>query len=608
MARSHLSAGQNVELPSAADVLTLTVTAAAGAPRPPNLFAFLLTAADVVRSDDDVVFYNQPEHSSASVTLAEPGKPAAARIVLRRVPPDVYKVVLAIASDDGPLLPGVSLALSDESGRVGLAATTAGSGCEHALLLLEVYRRSGAWRVRFVDQGWGRGLVALLQEFGVTVDASDDAQAGTPAAAAGVETAERTHQPATPTVTVTPPVAPPSDPREVTALRSEADELRAQLFALRRQIREARTGLVQTDELALLQEVGYYQFSHPLDDAAEYRERLDKLRLKIKAALRDKTAVRSAPGWTVNGSARDGAALVRDFSKLMLRAYNVEADNCVRTVRPHTLDAVTRRLDRTRDAILKLGAMMAVSIDDGYHEMRVRELRLTTDFQAKLEQEKEQMRADRERLREDAKALAELQREEARLLKERSHYQTVLERMAPDDAPARQQIQAQLDAIDGGLAGVRAREANTRAGYVYVISNPGAFGELIVKIGMTRRLDPMDRVHELGNASVPFRYDVHALIFSQDAVGLEGKLHAEFSELRVNRVNLRREFFQVRPAEVRDALLRIGRDHVLEYHEAAEALEWRQSLALSEAGTHLAAGAEAGPAGGGVRLRAGSSP
>lgn len=604
MTQTRLSPGQNVELPTAADVLTLTVTAAAGAPGPPDLFAFLLTAAGVVRGDDDVVFYNQPEHSSASVVLAEQGKPVAARLVLGRVPADVHKVVLAIASDAGPLLPGVSLALSDQSGRVGLAATTAGSGGEHALLLLEVYRRSGAWRVRFVDQGWDRGLVDLLQEFGVTVDANDDTEAGTPAAAAGAETAARTHRPAATPAVATPAATPPA---EVTALRSEADELRGELFALRRQVRDARTELVQTDELALLQEVGYYQFSHPLDDAAEYRERLDKLRLKIKAALRDKTAVRSAPGWTVNGSAKDGAALVRDFSKLMLRSYNVEADNCVRTVRPHTLDAVTRRLDRTRDAILKLGAMMAVSIDDGYHEMRVRELRLTTDFQAKLEQEKEQMRADRERLREDAKALAELQREEARLLKERSHYQTVLARLTPNDAPGRQQIQAQLDAIDGGLAGVRAREANTRAGYVYVISNPGAFGELVVKIGMTRRLDPMDRVHELGNASVPFRYDVHAMIFSDDAVGLEGKLHAEFSALRVNRVNLRREFFQVRPADVRDALLRLGRDHVLEYHEAAEASEWRQSLALSEADTHPASGAGAGPAGSGVRLRSGPS-
>lgn len=598
MIRSQLSAGQNVQLPPGAGVLTVKVTAARDAAGPPDLFAFLLTAADVVRGDGDVAFYNQPEHSSLAVVVAAPGEPGTARVVLQHLPPDVERVVIAVANDDGPLLPGMTLDLTADSGQVDLAATTAGSGGEHALLLVEVYRRNGGWRIRFVDQGWNRGLVALLEQFGVTVEAdASTPDAATPGSAAAA------------TGTTSVPNSTPADRRETSVLQSEADQLRAELYALRRQIREARTELVETDERALLQEVGYYQFSHPLDNAADYRERLDKLRIKIKGALRDKTAVRSAPGWTVNGSAKDGAALVRDFSKLMLRTYNVEADNCVRTVRPHTLDTVTRRLDRTRDSILKLGAMMSVSIDDGYHEVRVRELRLTTDFQAKLEQEKEQMRAERERLREDAKALAELQREESRLLKERSHYQAVLDRLKPEDEPAREQVQAQLDAIDGGLAGVRSREANTRAGYVYVISNPGAFGELIVKIGMTRRLDPMDRVNELGNASVPFRYDVHALTFSDDAVGLESKLHAEFSVQRVNRVNLRREFFRVSPAMVRDALLRIGRDHVLEYHEAAEALEWRQSLAMSADDTPPAV--DPGPAtdggGSGVRLRGTSS-
>ena len=86
---------------------------------------------------------------------------------------------------------------------------------------------------------------------------------------------------------------------------------------------------------------------------------------------------------------------------------------------------------------------------------------------------------------------------------------------------------------------------------MYVISNVGAFGEDIVKIGMTRRLDPMDRVRELGDASVPFRYDVHAMVFSDDAVGLETHLHHQFADRRLNLVNMRREFFRARPAEVR---------------------------------------------------------
>lgn len=580
MTKTRLSAGQNVQLPAETGELLIRL-AAGGAAVSPDVFAFLLTGADVVRDDHDIVFYNQPEHGSSAVAVTGPAGGARARIDLRRLPLDVQKVVVAIATDGDTITPGLALDVTDDSGQVHLEATTAGSGGENALLLIEVYRRNGSWRARFVDQGWGRGLVALLEHFGVGVDDEPDAPPPLPA----------------PAPTQSPPL---KDEPATGVLRSEAEQLRTELYSLRRQVREARAELVETDERALLQEVGYYQFSHPLDNAADYRGRLDKLRTKIKGAMRDKTAVRSAPGWTVNGSAKDGAALIRDFSKLMLRTYNVEADNCVRTVRPHTLDTTTRRLDRTRDSILKLGAMMSVSIDDGYHEMRVRELRLVTDFLAKLEQEKEQMRAERERLREDAKALAELLREESRLLKERTHYETVLERLKPDDAPAREQVQARLEAIDGGLAGVRSREANTRAGYVYVISNPGAFGENMVKIGMTRRLEPLDRVHELGNASVPFRYDVHALTFSRDALGLEGKLHSEFSAHRVNRVNLRREFFRVSPAEVRDALLRHEHDHVLEYHESAEALEWRQSLAISAEESGQGA-ASAG--GGGVRLR-----
>ncbi|MFD0571553.1 GIY-YIG nuclease family protein [Kitasatospora gansuensis] len=110
-----------------------------------------------------------------------------------------------------------------------------------------------------------------------------------------------------------------------------------------------------------------------------------------------------------------------------------------------------------------------------------------------------------------------------------------------------------------------------------MISNIGAFGEHMVKIGMTRRLEPMDRVNELGDASVPFRFDVHALIFSADAVGLERRLHQEFDASRVNRINLRREFFYVTPAEVRTALERFAGEHLLEFHEEADAPEWRAS-------------------------------
>jgi len=111
---------------------------------------------------------------------------------------------------------------------------------------------------------------------------------------------------------------------------------------------------------------------------------------------------------------------------------------------------------------------------------------------------------------------------------------------------------------------------------VYVISNIGAFGKNMVKIGMTRRLEPLDRVRELGDASVPFHYDVHALIFSDDAVGLETRMHHEFADRRVNLVNLRREFFRVTPAEVREVLIR-HQGSIIQWVDDPEAAEWRQS-------------------------------
>lgn len=590
-----LAAGQNVAAPPGP--WSVAVRARSGADV--DLCALLVGEDGKVAGDDDFVFYNAPRHSSGAVALAA-APSSGLRIDPVAVPEAAARIVIAVTAEDRNSLVGMDVRLDGVGADPVLAFAPSQLQGVTAAVLMEVYRRAGSWKVRAVGQGWATGLAGLATDYGITVD--DDATDDEP---------EVAHLPDPPPLRAEPRSSPGHDLREAPEKGALAEELRrltgqraalsAELFSLTKRLRDARAELVQTDELALLQEVGYYQFSHPLDDALAYRERLDALRGKIKAAIRDKVAVRSRPGWTVNGSAKEGAALVRDFGTLMLRAYNVEADNCVRTVRPHSLAAGIKRLDRTRDAVLKLGASMGVTIDDAYHELRVSELRLTTDFQAKAAQEKEDTRAERERLREDAKALAELQREEARLLKERSHYETALARLLEgDDVEAQERIRQQIRDIDSGLAGVREREANTRAGFVYVISNPGAFGEVMVKIGMTRRYDPMDRVRELGNASVPFRFDVHALIFSSDALGLEAALHRAFSAQRVNRVNLRREFFYVSPAAVREVLLEIGRDYILEYKDVAEALEWRQSKAgqpADPAGASRSAGIRLGRGG-----------
>ncbi|GAA3240811.1 hypothetical protein GCM10010532_081560 [Dactylosporangium siamense] len=364
-------------------------------------------------------------------------------------------------------------------------------------------------------------------------------------------------------------------------MQQARDELRAlidQVMQARREVEEARHQLVVTDEELILQEAGIYRYHHPLQYAEQYKDRLAKLKDQMKLLTRNRQAVLAATSWTVNGSARQGMTMVRDFSKLMLRAYNAEADNCVRTVRPHTVDSAAQRLDKTRDTIARLGATMFIRIGDAYHALRVDEIRLTGDYLAKREEEKEQARAERERQREEDAARRELERETQRLRREHDHYATALARLhAAGDSAAVAEMEAKLREIDEAIRGVQDRAANIRAGYVYVISNIGAFGPNMIKIGMTRRLEPMDRVRELGDASVPFRFDVHALIFSHDAVGLENRLHTEFTTQRVNRVNTHREFFYATPAEVRQTLARIAGQHLIEYRDQPEALEWRAS-------------------------------
>ncbi|MFC5181344.1 DUF4041 domain-containing protein [Actinomadura harenae] len=365
---------------------------------------------------------------------------------------------------------------------------------------------------------------------------------------------------------------------EIERLRGEATALRQQLVEESAQLAQARRTIVETEDVALLQEAGLYEYRHPLADAVAYKAELARLKDSVKAMVRADRAVDGDTSWTVNGSATEGRKMVREQSRLMLRAFNAEADNLVRTMRPYKLESSITRLEKSAQTIERLGRTMRIRITQEYRTLRVRELALTADHLAKVEEEKERVRAERERRREEEKAQREFEKEKARLLKERSHVVSVLDRLrAKGDEGGAADLEAKLADVESAITSVESREANVRAGYVYVISNVGAFGERVVKIGLTRRLEPMDRVRELGDASVPFRFDVHALIFSEDAVGLENRLHQEFAAKRVNRVNQRREFFYATPADVREALERLAGNHLLEYTETPEALEWRAS-------------------------------
>lgn len=361
------------------------------------------------------------------------------------------------------------------------------------------------------------------------------------------------------------------------------------------QLRTIEARVVATEELALLQEAGVYKYQHPLSDAVKYQAALAEIEAEIREMnLKDGGAVLAEQKWTVNGSETQGRKMVRDFSKLMLRAFNAEADNLVRGLKPHKLAASIERLKKVADTIEVLGRTMHIRISTPYELLRIRELELTADFLQKLAEEKEAERVERERLKEERKVQREMERERDRLEKERRHFTNALAALqAKGDASAVERVKAQLLDVERAIAEVDYRTANIRAGYVYVISNIGSFGEQMIKVGMTRRLDPIDRIRELSDASVPFNFDVHALFFSKDAVGIEAAMHERLAGMRVNMVNRRREFFKATPLEAKAHLSELTGE-MLEYKEVPEALEYRQCLALKASMPASVSGAIAG--------------
>ena len=359
--------------------------------------------------------------------------------------------------------------------------------------------------------------------------------------------------------------------RRIGLLEGEVAALRAQLEAV------ATTGevVVLNDEW-VLQEVGIYRYHHPLESAAAYKDKLGELSARIADLVKSKAAIEMSNTFTYDNSLAKGRRMSADLAKLMLRAYNAEVDSSIRALRAGNVVTAKKRVEASRESIKRLGRMMQMQIGDPYHALRLEEVELTADFMMKKQEEKEAAREERERLREERKVEAELAAEREKLTKERNHLMNALAALQRDGTTDAE-LESRLAAVDEAIVQNDFRAANIRAGYVYVISNRGAFGPGVVKIGLTRRLEPLNRINELGGASVPFRFDVHCLIFSEDAVGLETELHHQFNDRRVNHANTRKEFFFVDPGEVREALgSKVGT--MLEFVEHAESTEYLQSI------------------------------
>ena len=254
-----------------------------------------------------------------------------------------------------------------------------------------------------------------------------------------------------------------------------------------------------------------------------------------------------------------------------------------------------KRIKKTFERLNKLNESNRVELTEEYLDYKLLELEMVYEYQVKKQEEKEEQKRIREEMREEAKMKKELEEAKKNTLKDISHFKKALDalnkqlnsdRLSEEELHnlkvKKEELENKINDLNKTLEDIDYRQANQKAGYVYIISNIGAFGKDIYKIGMTRRLEPMDRVDELGDASVPFNFDVHAMIFSEDAPKLENALHKAFENRKLNMVNSRREFFNVTLEEI-EKVIKDNFDKTVEFVREPKAEQYRESLKIREA-------------------------
>jgi hypothetical protein len=291
---------------------------------------------------------------------------------------------------------------------------------------------------------------------------------------------------------------------------------------------------------------------------------------------------------TLDGDLKKGQKMVGDTVKHAIRSFNNECDAAISGVKFNNIEIIKKRIQKSKESIEKLNKAMSIRITNGYFNSKIEELNLCHEYAVKKQEEKEVAKAEREALREEAKLQKELEEARKHILKEQNHYKNALQKIeeqiqnsgeSVDLIAKKQEILNKLTDIDDSIKDIDYREANKRAGYVYIISNIGSFGENVYKIGMTRRLEPLDRINELGDASVPFNFDLHAMIFSDDAPKLENALHQAFEHKKVNMINQRREFFHVTLEEI-ETVIQKNFDKTVDFIKLPEAEQFRESQML----------------------------
>jgi Domain of unknown function (DUF4041)/Meiotically up-regulated gene 113 len=334
---------------------------------------------------------------------------------------------------------------------------------------------------------------------------------------------------------------------------------------------------------------GLYNPHFTFATSAEYKIALETLRNKQRECIRKDNAAHCPIQWQVGNSLVEGKQMVKQAKKVLLRAFNGECDAAIANVTWNNVTKMEERLRKSFTAINACGRVTQTSITDGYLQIKLDEVRLTHEYEEKRWTEKEEQRMAREAQREELKAVQEIEKAQEQAEEDVHTYEKLLAK-ARDEAAQATGVQlrelaekvvsfeAKLDEARKKKEKAISRAQLTKSGFVYVISNIGAFGNDVYKIGMTRRMEPTERIAELSGAAVPFPFDLHAMMYSDNAPELETSLRKFLDERRVNLVNPRKEFYRnVQLLEIQEFVTKRGLS--AQFTDIPEARQWRETLA-----------------------------
>lgn len=379
-------------------------------------------------------------------------------------------------------------------------------------------------------------------------------------------------------------------------LKKSVETLNEQNNNLKNEIKIAKESqkelIVFKEEMDLI-EVGFFEEPKYLFETSErFKEEIKDIREQQKKMIQDNEVIEIPDFIALIDDDKIAKQILNKQAKLMLKSFNLECDNLFSLLKPSNFSTILERIEKVAKSIEELSLSFKCGFSNEYIELKFQECELQYQFKLKQQKEKEEQQAIREQMREEQQAIRDYQKAILKAERDEEIYKEALERIKKQlefsVAEEREKLEKKIETLELKLK--EAEESSQRAksmaeqtkkGHVYIISNIGSFGENIYKIGMTRRLEPMDRINELNNASVPFPFEVHAVIYSENAPELEKKLHNHFSNKRVNMVNTRKEFFNVDLLEIKDTVSTLT-DEYIDFRITAIAEDYYESLRLKK--------------------------